>query len=307
MLTVFKSLVILIKLPFKGSSPESGFALPMAIGAASIAGAGLVYVNNRMDEAEMIMDRQLSAQTARSLAYQVERVAASSTALKGSAKLASSDLAKCLKDGSSCSAHTTRSAEHFAGCVDKESNVNKDNCLGGIFPKKLTSGVIQSNVDHFTLYNSKTFLDGLNNQDMVSGAYTKYGAKCELGSKVPSCGRVYVKTKFAVDCAGECIGEDSIRRLMILYAVYNRQVDGSYTAVARGGAEPSLANCEEKQYLAGLDTTTQGTTFLNCVDLPPINPISPKDQGPNGNIGPRGPRGKDQPPGPRGDPGIASW
>lgn len=326
-MTYIKYIKNFLTLPFKGTSTLAGYALPMAIGAAAVAGAGIVYVGERIDQAETIMEVQIGSQSARTLFDQIEKAASSASVLKASAK-GNNSLKDCLA-GKNCAAiESSFDIEdfNFDACEKDDpsgKNIHKKGPQCAYFKALFPGDEIKpSNIASTTagigqkvdLYSSSYLLGSSKEESLISGFYNRYGVKCakpnfssgnEKLKQNGGCGKIYVATKFGIHCNDNaCVDESSVRMLRIFYAVYSFQPSGVYKKIFMGSTEPAIANCEKGKYLAKI-TAKYGSTSIACapMTLEVKNAYGAEkgergdkgDRGPTSReIGPRGPRGPDE-------------
>lgn len=298
--------------PFKGTSKESGFALPMAIGATMAAGFGIVYVGNRVDDAEELMNRQLASQAARMVYDQLAQASASAISLKASSKVSgglNAPLANCISTTANRAACTSHSGKMSVNTIvnsncDTPDAAKRKTCLSSVFSGAdiKISQLSTLHANELKLYSSAAYFSGNKEENLLSGPYTRYGAKCPISQiGKDGCGRIFVRTSFAVKCENNnCTNADynPVEKLVVTYAVYTRQPNGeSYAPIAMGYGEPAIASCPTGYYLFKINPKAVGEESFVCnkldIDAAASYPITGDTgaAGPTGYTGPRGPRG----------------
>lgn len=224
----------LLSKPFTGTKGEGGFALPLAVGTSMMAGLGLVWVTNRMGEAEDLMNIQLQRQSAQILYDQLERTASSSTALMGSIAFTGNGtyakgnplLKKCSveRDNDADSVNIPECTKwandlkianiDLKVCTDEKDRKIRKNCLSAVFGTNTPKSIAQlesAYLKEMFLYNSDVYLAEkrgdtslISEKNVISGPYDRFGAKCSMANfkaEKKGCGRVFVRTQFGIECS----------------------------------------------------------------------------------------------------------
>lgn len=335
--TVMKLLAFICELavrPFqinlKGvKKSQAGFAMPLAIGASMMAGMGVVYVSNRVDEAEELINRQMISQAAATIHEKVKMTAQSVSAIKRTSE-SSNDLDACVDDfnAANCNraARTIRfTAQNISNAIDRCESTDRSisrNCLNGVdgdvfgnlFPEQSIRPSQLRTILSSSAGNAMELRDSKG--ETVTGAYNRYGGKCDYRRQIESdgkgkdgCGRVIVRTKFGIRCdgpGGACVSREgdnnvqAVAQVVVFYAVYIRQGDNpanyKWTPSSMGVAEPALVMCEKGKYLSNL-TAGIGSLGIECKSFDykaqgPSDAERKKWKGDQGDKGPRGPRGR---------------
>lgn len=277
--------------PFQGSKKESGFALPLAIGTAMLAGFGVTYIGNRVDEAEHILNQQLISQTARTLYDQLEQASSSATAMLASSN-ENGAFKTCINNaqkgliGKSCN---LKYSAGLADCKSKDAKTRRE-CLAHIFGNKPLRQKDLASIfaGDFKYYNSSYYADASNKKAaLLTGPYTRYGAKCEVSEiGTGGCGRVFVRTAYSTSITPKS------SKVLIYYSIYAKQLNEEYVPVISGYAEPAIAICPEDHYIADLDANVGGAS-ISCKAYTGMSTPAEtsNEKGDIGDIGPQGPRG----------------
>lgn len=139
--------------------------------------------------------------------------------------------------------------------------------------------------------------------NLLTGYYSRYGAKCKIGD--PGCGKILVRAKAVAACTGGVCDANGLQALRVLYSIEKRVVtetQGSYVVsyepMTQGVGNPSVGRCPPDMVLSGYNNELQPI----CNRPNPINANVPVDpftyqglqghQGATGDRGGTGPRGR---------------